>query len=331
MFELIDLIIVRPITNILFIIYGVVGDFGLAIILFTLLVKFCVWPLTKSQLNQTKAMRKMQPELAEIKKCCNGNKQLESLQMMELYKKHNIKPFRSILTILIQLPIFIALYTAIRVMVTPTIQDNLNQRAYTFTHNLPQISEVITAQESYLAEVSNGNTEATYNFHPKLFGLVELDARANFTSVSSVIILIFVLLAAAIQYFVMKQQQPKVKNKKSFKQIMKEAADGKEPDQTEINAAVSGQTAAIMPLMMAFIMLQLPGALVFYYLLTYLIQAGQQKYIFHKDLDEMDALADKSVVRELNKIQEAEVIENKKTGTKITHFSAKNNKKRRKK
>ena len=70
MFELIDFLIVRPIVNILFVIYSVVGDFGLAIIIFTIIVKFAMWPLMKRQLHQTKIMREIQPELAEIKKNC---------------------------------------------------------------------------------------------------------------------------------------------------------------------------------------------------------------------------------------------------------------------
>jgi len=82
MFSLIDFIIVRPIVNILFVIYNLVGDFGIAIILFTIIVKICMWPLVKRQLHQTKLMRKIQPELAEIKKRCNGNRQMESLQMI---------------------------------------------------------------------------------------------------------------------------------------------------------------------------------------------------------------------------------------------------------
>ena len=68
MFWLIDFVIIRPIVNILFVIYNFVGDFGLAIILFTILVKFLMWPLVKRQLHQTKLMKKIQPELAEIKK-----------------------------------------------------------------------------------------------------------------------------------------------------------------------------------------------------------------------------------------------------------------------
>ena len=78
-FNLIDMIVVRPIVNILFVIFNLVHDFGLAIIIFTVIVKLCMLPLTLRQLKQTKLMRKLQPELTQIKKNCKGNKQLESL------------------------------------------------------------------------------------------------------------------------------------------------------------------------------------------------------------------------------------------------------------
>src|SRR6478672_12898291 len=90
-------------------------DFGIAIILFTVIVRFALYPLTRSMLHQTKAMRKLQPELAKIKKQTKGNRQAESLAMMELYKKHGVSPFRSIGILLIQLPIFIALYQVIQI------------------------------------------------------------------------------------------------------------------------------------------------------------------------------------------------------------------------
>ena len=127
MFGLIDAVIVRPIVNILFVIYNLVGDFGLAIILFVILVKLCTWPLLKRQMEQTRIMRQIQPELAEIKKNCNGNRQMESLQMMNLYKRKNVKPFRSFVLVLVQLPIFMALFTAINVIVRPCeVSTNYN-------------------------------------------------------------------------------------------------------------------------------------------------------------------------------------------------------------
>ena len=129
-FPFIDIIIVRPIVNILFVIFNLVHDFGLAIIIFTILVKLLMLPLTKRQLRQTRLIRRIQPELTQIRKNCNGNKQLESLQTMDLYKRYNIKPFASILTLIIQLPLFVALFSAIRVIATPMPQDNLSNRAY---------------------------------------------------------------------------------------------------------------------------------------------------------------------------------------------------------
>jgi len=142
MFELIDFLIVNPIINILFVVYNYIGDFGLAVIIFTVVIKLATWPLVKKQYHQTKLMKKIQPELVEIRKRANGNKQLESLEMMNLYKKHNIKPMASIWSLLIQLPIFFALFFAVRVMVLPSTSDNVEKRAYPVVAKLERIDEV---------------------------------------------------------------------------------------------------------------------------------------------------------------------------------------------
>ncbi len=352
MFELIDTLIVRPITNILFVVYGFVGDFGLAIILFTVLVKIFCWPLVKRQLHQTRLMRKIQPELAEIKKNCNGNRQLESLQMMDLYKRNNIKPFRSMLTLVIQLPIFIALYTAVRVMVQPTLSDNLEKRAYSFVAQIDKVEEVISFQQPYLSyqqtlqnirNDSNLSDEeknqkisdtpvTTYDFQPKLFNTVDLGVRPGFTSVSALIIMAFAIASAFAQYWISRQQLPSKKSQKSksFRQIMREAADGKEPDQTELNAVMSGQMSKMMPVMMLLIMVNLPGALVFYYLVSNLMTGAQQKFVLSRSESEMEISADKRVIRELNKIEEGKVVK-ESGGAKVTRITAKSKRRGHKK
>ena len=324
MFELIDFLIVRPITNILFVIYSVVGDFGLAIILFTVLVKICMWPLVKRQLHQTKLMRKIQPELAKIKENCKGNRQMESLQMMDLYRRYNVKPFASFLTILIQLPIYIALFTAIRVVVTPTPADNLERRAYPAVQQLPKVNEIIELQKPYLEDANN-----SYDYKPMLFGVVDLSARPGFSTPSQVVIFIFAILAAFVQWYMTKQQMPsgKSEKKKSFRELIKESENGKEPSQADLNAMVSKQTSTMMPFMMLLIMINLPGALVFYYLLSNTITVFQQKVVLKRTTEEMEISADKAVLKKLKSAREAEVIENKKTGTRITRISAKDLKK----
>ena len=365
MFNLIDMIIVRPIVNILFVTYNFLGDFGLAIIVFTLVVKFLTWPIMKRQLRQTKLMREIQPELAEIKKNCKGNRQLESIQMMDLYKRKNIKPFRSMLMVLIQFPIFIALFTAINVSVMPTTQElggreyNVQHSAYSFVEPLDKVQELINQQNKYFAEQKDENIEnPSYDFEPKLFSVIDLSVRPGFTNLSQIIILIFALCSAGLQYIVARQNDPtRKKNGKrhTMKELMREAANGKEASQEDINAVAQSQMTFMMPLMMLFIMINLPGAVVFYYMLNNAISVIQQKIVMNHNYTEMEAAAEKKVLNELRKderiikAQEAEITkkdaqitkiksqqshykQNKKKNTEkvhITRISASDKKKRR--
>ena len=341
-FNLIDIIIVKPIVNILFVIFNLVHDFGLAIIIFTILVKLLMLPLVKKQLMQTRLMKKIQPELTKIRKNCNGNKQLESLQTMDLYKRYNIKPFASLLTLFIQLPIFIAIFSAIKVIATPIPTDNLMNRVYSIVaYEGSEIKDLELKQEIYLSDLTNdeipADEKAEYDFHPTLFGVINLEAKASDVlsaskfSWSAVFMLAIAIAASFAQYFVTKQQMPSGKSvkKKKFRELLQEAKEGKEIDDSEISNLTTGQMSKMMPIMMFVIMINLHGALAFYYFLSNIITIIQQKIIYARARDDMDDATDKAMTRELNKIQEAEVIENKKTGTKITRISARDNKKKR--
>ena len=340
-FNLIDFVVVRPIVNILFVIFNLVHDFGLAIIIFTILVKLCMWPLTKKQLNQTRLIRKLQPELTQIKKNCKGNKQLESLQTMDLYKRYNVKPFASILTLIIQLPIFIAIFSAIRVIATPLPQDNLMNRAYDIVaYEGSEIKNLEEKQAAYLADLTNNEVLAeektTYDFYPQLFGVIRLDVKASDAltgkfSWSALFILACAILASVVQYLVTKQQMSsgKSEKKKKFRDLLKQVKEGKEIDDSDMSNITTSQMSIMMPLMMFFIMFNLNGALAFYYFLSNITTVIQQKVILRHVSKEIDDMTDKAVLKELRNIQEAEIIENKKTGTKITRISAKDNKKKR--
>ena len=274
---------------------------------------------------------------------------MESIQMLDLYKRNNIKPFRSVLTLIIQLPIFVALYTAVRVMVLPTPTDNLSIRAYAPVAQMERIDDVIQKQEIYLGQPADAENKQSYDFHPKLFGVVDLDTKAGFGSISASIIMVFALASAFSQYWISRQQLPtNKKNRKTFRQIMAEAADGKEPDQTELNQIVSGQMSYMMPLMMLLLMINLPGALVFYYLISNLMTGIQQKYILGKREDQMEASADRKILRDLKKIEEGQVVdepksdrwvksknaaksEDSKAGVNVTRISVKSRKGHKKK
>jgi YidC/Oxa1 family membrane protein insertase len=109
-------IIVQPIFNLLVLIYALLPghNFGLAIIIFTVVVRLLLWPLVRKQLHQAKLMRKLQPDLKRIKKAAKGDKQKEGTMMMELYKERGINPFGSIGMLILQIPILIGLYSGLR-------------------------------------------------------------------------------------------------------------------------------------------------------------------------------------------------------------------------
>ena len=106
-------LIVQPIFNVLSAIYALIPghDFGIAIILFTVVARMALYPLLKKQLKHTKAMRELQPELKKIKEATKGNRQQESMMMMELYKEKEIKPMAQLGLMVVQIIVFLALFS----------------------------------------------------------------------------------------------------------------------------------------------------------------------------------------------------------------------------
>ena len=118
--------------NILLFIYNLVGqNFGLAIILFTVLVRVIMYPLTARQVKSSKAMQDMQKskEWQDIQKKFKDDKEKLAQKQMEYYQEKGISPFGSCLPLLIQFPIIIGLYQAIirSLAVTPIQLVNLSK------------------------------------------------------------------------------------------------------------------------------------------------------------------------------------------------------------
>ncbi|SQH74557.1 cytoplasmic insertase into membrane protein, Sec system [Shewanella benthica] len=99
-----------PIYKLLMFFQSMVSNWGLAIILITLTVRGMLFPLTKAQYTSMAKMRNLQPKLAEMKERFGDDRQKMGQAMMELYKKEKVNPMGGCLPILLQMPIFIALY-----------------------------------------------------------------------------------------------------------------------------------------------------------------------------------------------------------------------------
>lgn len=274
-----DILIVQPIFNLLIGLYSIIpgGDFGVSLIIFTVIVRFALYPLVKRQLHQTRMMRKLQPQLAEIKKKAKGNKQLEGAQMLELYKKNGVSPFRSIGILIIQLPIFIALYHVIQIFTMH--RDQIAKYTYDFMENIGPIKHLI---------------EHPDQFNEKLLGIVDLTKSAFANGHVDFVLIILAVVAAGTQYVMSKQTMPQSENKKRLRDVMAEAADGKTANQSEMNAIVMGKMVKVLPFFMFFIMISVPGALALYYAVSNLVAVGQQSYLLKQDEEELEEIADET-------------------------------------
>ena len=130
-----NLIIANPVLNVLVALsYLLSGEFGLAIIVLTVIVRLISWPLTKRQLNSTKAMQDMQPKIQELQKKYGKNQKKLQQEMMKLYREAGVNPLGCLWPMLIQFPIWIALYQAIMsaLATTPESLLGLAQRLYSW-------------------------------------------------------------------------------------------------------------------------------------------------------------------------------------------------------
>jgi YidC/Oxa1 family membrane protein insertase len=125
---------VNPLINALVLLNPItLGNFGLAIILFTVLLRLATIPFTIRQLESTKAMQAAQPAMQELQKKYKDPKRRQE-EMIKLYREHNINPLGCFMPMLIQLVVFFALYRALAHLVggSPESLVSLSQRLYPF-------------------------------------------------------------------------------------------------------------------------------------------------------------------------------------------------------
>ncbi len=276
--SLFDFLIVQPIFNVLVLIYGILpgGDFGVAVILFTVLIRLLMWPLVKKQLHQTKVIRKIQPELKKIKAKAKGNKTLEGQLMMELYRERGVNPFSSIGLLLVQLPIFIALYQVINIITSE--RDRIADFTYGSLESLTSISSLIRNPEG---------------FNESLLSLINLAERAIQPGGLYLQAVLLAVIAAALQYVQARQTLPKAEEGKRLRDVLKSQAAGKEVDQSEVTALVTNKMVAILPVVTLVVGLYLPSALVLYFAVSSFVAVIQQHILLNQDVDEMEKMADK--------------------------------------
>jgi YidC/Oxa1 family membrane protein insertase len=255
-----ETLFVKPVLNVLILVQSYMPgqDLGLAILLFTLLFKVITWPIIKKQIHQNRIMQQVAPEIKEIRKKTKGSRDPEVMKSVNseisaVYARYGTNPYASLLPTLIQLPVFLAIYSAVKTAFKGN--QNLDSLIYGPLKSLSYVKNI-------LAE--GGNQVTTFADWADL-SLRPFGANKIYTPV-----LIIALVSIAVQFLQVKQITPAKKTPKK----------GEEPDPTE---KVANATPYIIVILFGWIALSVEGAISFYLASGALITIFQQAYLMNKE------------------------------------------------
>ncbi|MCX6010746.1 MAG: YidC/Oxa1 family membrane protein insertase [Chloroflexi bacterium] len=144
-----NLIAMQPVINTLVVLtHFLFNNFGLAIIALTLIVNGLMFPLTLKQIRASKAMQDMQPKIAELKKKYGKDKEKMAREQMKLYKESGVSPAGCLLPMLIQMPIWIALFQSI-MRVLAVIPENLAGLSH-YLYSWPVVYSTLPLSNDFL-------------------------------------------------------------------------------------------------------------------------------------------------------------------------------------
>lgn len=115
--------------------YDIIPNYGVAIIILTLVLRFLLFPLGMKQIKSMQAMQALQPKIKEIQKKYKGNKQKAQEETMRLYKEAGVNPLGGCLPVLAQFPLLIAMYAVLRAPGYEPVTENDQVTAYVITNN----------------------------------------------------------------------------------------------------------------------------------------------------------------------------------------------------
>lgn len=244
--------LLRPIQSgleyiVVFLYNNVIANYGIVIILLTIIVRIVLVPLTISQTRSMAKMQKLQPELKELQKKYKDDKQKLQQETMEFYKKNNVNPLAGCIPLLLQMPVFFALFQALRTpseIVTNVLGNfNLNGVVNGIRTGLVSFLPNLDYKEFFKVFLAPASGAANPNYN---FLWLNLNAPDRY--------FILVILMVATMFFSMKMTTTDARQSK----IM-----------------------YIMPVVFGFISWQFPSGILLYWVTTNAWSIGQQ-YLVNK-------------------------------------------------
>jgi YidC/Oxa1 family membrane protein insertase len=226
--------ILNPFVTLLTFLYSIfANNMVLAIVVFTIIVRLLTYPLTAQQMRSSQAMQKLQPELKKLQEKYKGEREKMSQEQMRLYREYGVNPLGGCLPLLIQFPIFIALYQAIihALAATPMQLLDLSGRLL-----IPGLDQYIPLKNTWLG--------MNLTQPPTIVG-------ADLGSIIGIVLVGLVVVTTWLQFKVTMPASPP-------------SDDGK-PNQAQ---AMSQSMGTIMPLMYGFFALSFSVGISIYFIVS---------------------------------------------------------------
>lgn len=249
------LFLYQPIINFLILIYQHIPgqDFGVAIILLTIIIRFFLYPLSAKSIKSQKAITELQPQIKEIQEKYKNDQEKQVKEVLNAYKQAKVSPFSGFVPILIQLPILIALYKVL----WDFQNTDLGSVLYSFISVTGEISPL------FLGSIDLAKT-----------GIIQTNGESVFLLGSMLII----IGAGISQFFQMKMMMRQIEKTKK-----KNKNKNKKGDPTmEMAEKMQKKMIYFFPFFTVFILMKLPLAIGLYWLITSLFSIGQQHFILKK-------------------------------------------------
>jgi YidC/Oxa1 family membrane protein insertase len=252
-----NIFLYQPLMNILVFLYQIIPgqDFGIAIILLTILIRFLLYPVSAKGVKSQKIINEIQPEIKEVQEKYKNQKEIQVKKILEIYKKAKISPFSAIAPLLIQLPVLIALYRVLWGVQTTDALKSL----YSF---IPTPTEIVPM---FLGRINLSG-----------IGFIqEINGETSFL-IGNTIIVLGAVLAQFIQMKMVLVKKPKTSINK------------KDNSTQEITEKMQRQMIYFFPFFTLFILMKLPLAIALYWLVSTSFSIVQQ-YLIFKDYKKLEA------------------------------------------
>lgn len=315
--SLFELCITRPLGFLIQFIYNLVNNYGLAIILFTIIIKLILMPLQIKSQKAMKRQQKVQPIIMELQKKYANDQQRLQQEMMKVYKENNVSMTGGCLPLLIQFPILIGLYRVIQRPLTyirgidfqdSAVIENIKLVMSEMKENFPevignlaeasvdQINKVYQIQLSHWSELVGKAQEFSWDINFNFLGL-DLSKQpseslpavfsGNFSDLSTALLILIPAFAMLLTWLSSKYSQ------KLSGTAQKAAQNSDNPAQSMTNSM-----NIMMPLMTGFFTFSLPSGIGIYWIISSVMQIVQQytitKYFDRKEDDFVVKVPDKN-------------------------------------